>query len=98
MLGARATTGQNPNALPITSKNSSTHLELMLTTDVRQGSFFTVEETSIARIHEAVLGHRVTARQIVELYLARIEAYDKHGPRINSRSARPESVVRFEKR
>jgi Asp-tRNA(Asn)/Glu-tRNA(Gln) amidotransferase A subunit family amidase len=45
---------------------------------------FRVEETSIARIHEAMRAHQVTARQIVQQYLNRIDAFDKRGPRINS--------------
>jgi Asp-tRNA(Asn)/Glu-tRNA(Gln) amidotransferase A subunit family amidase len=45
---------------------------------------FRVEETSIAQIHEAIRAHRVTARQVVQQYLARIDAYDKQGPRLNA--------------
>jgi Asp-tRNA(Asn)/Glu-tRNA(Gln) amidotransferase A subunit family amidase len=41
-------------------------------------------ETSITEIHEAMVAGEVTARQLVEYYLARIEAYDKQGPAINS--------------
>jgi Asp-tRNA(Asn)/Glu-tRNA(Gln) amidotransferase A subunit family amidase len=41
-------------------------------------------ETSIAEVHEAMAAGDVTARQLVEYYLARIDAYDKQGPAINS--------------
>jgi len=41
-------------------------------------------ETSITKIHEAMAAGDVTARELVEYYLARIEAYDKQGPAINS--------------
>jgi Asp-tRNA(Asn)/Glu-tRNA(Gln) amidotransferase A subunit family amidase len=41
-------------------------------------------ESSITEIHEAMAAGEVTARQLVEYYLARIEAYDKQGPAINS--------------
>ena len=41
-------------------------------------------ETSVTEIHEAMVAGDVTARQLVEYYLARIEAYDKQGPAINS--------------
>ena len=41
-------------------------------------------ETSITEIHEAMAAGDVTARELVEYYLARIEAYDKQGPAINS--------------
>lgn len=43
-----------------------------------------LEEMTIASIHAAMAGGRLTARQLVEAYLARIEAYDKHGPSLNS--------------
>lgn len=45
---------------------------------------FTVAEATIADIHEAIRAGRLTARQLVERYLARIEAYDKRGPAINA--------------
>ena len=41
-------------------------------------------ETSITEIHEAMAAGDVTARELVEYYLARIAAYDKQGPAINS--------------
>ncbi len=43
-----------------------------------------VVEATIADIHAAMLDGRLTARQLVELYLERIEAYDKRGPAINA--------------
>lgn len=45
---------------------------------------FTVEETTIADVHRAMREGRVTARSLVETYLARIDAYDKQGPAINA--------------
>lgn len=45
---------------------------------------FKVVEASIAEIHEAMLDGRLTARRLVELYLERIEAYDKQGPALNA--------------
>ena len=45
---------------------------------------FAVEEATIAGIHTAMRGGRLTARQLVEMYLQRIAAYDKRGPRLNS--------------
>lgn len=41
-------------------------------------------ELTIARAHEAMLARTLTARQLVEAYLARIAAYDKQGPTFNS--------------
>ena len=48
------------------------------------GSAFNVVETTIADIQAAYAAGTLTARRLVEIYLDRIEAYDKHGPRINS--------------
>lgn len=45
---------------------------------------FSVEETSIAGIHAAYESGQLTSRQLVQLYLDRIEAYDRNGPTINS--------------
>ena len=45
---------------------------------------FDVVEASIAEIHDAMQEGRLTARQLVEAYLARIEAYDKRGPALNA--------------
>jgi len=35
--------------------------------------------------HSAYRSGQVTYRQLVQMYLDRLEAYDKHGPRINAR-------------
>ena len=45
---------------------------------------FVVEETTIAAIHQAMADGRLTARQLVERYLARIEACDQLGPSLNA--------------
>lgn len=45
---------------------------------------FDVVETSIAEIHQAMRDGRLTARQLVEAYIERIEAYDKRGPALNA--------------
>ena len=45
---------------------------------------FRLLEASIDDIHAAYRSERLTARQLTQLYLNRIEAYDKEGPRINS--------------
>ncbi len=41
-------------------------------------------EASIADIHAAYKSGALTARQLTQAYLDRIEAYDKNGPKINS--------------
>ncbi|HSA57014.1 MAG TPA: amidase family protein, partial [Gemmatimonadaceae bacterium] len=45
---------------------------------------FQVEEATIADIHAAMRANRLTCRQLVSAYLARIAAYDKTGPAINA--------------
>jgi amidase len=41
---------------------------------------FTVDEATIASLHEAILSGRTTCLAIVDAYLARIAAYDRNGP------------------
>lgn len=45
---------------------------------------FDVLEKSIADLQGALVRGTITSRQLVALYLARIEAYDRRGPRINA--------------
>ena len=45
---------------------------------------FKLEETTIAKIHNALRAGEVTCVDLVEGYLARIEAYDRSGPTLNS--------------
>jgi amidase len=45
---------------------------------------FQIVETSIDDIQTALRSGRLTARQVVQSYLDRINAYDKQGPNINS--------------
>lgn len=41
---------------------------------------FHLEEATIADVHRAIISHQITCRQLVELYLRRIKAYDHdHG-------------------
>ena len=45
---------------------------------------FAVEEATIAEIHQAMTAGRLTARGLVERYLARIETCDQQGPSLNA--------------
>ena len=45
---------------------------------------FDVLEKSIAELQEAMVRGTITSRELVALYLARIEAYDRRGPKINA--------------
>jgi amidase len=52
---------------------------------VPQGSTtFRVEEATIAQIHAAMKAGTLSCTALVDSYLARIEAYDKRGPALNS--------------
>lgn len=44
---------------------------------------FEVTETTVANVHAAIKAKELTAHQLVQLYLDRIEAYDQKGPAIN---------------
>ena len=46
--------------------------------------FFEVHEQAIVDLQAAMTAGRVTSRGLVDSYLARIQAYDQAGPRINS--------------
>jgi amidase len=48
------------------------------------GNGFKLEETTIADAHAAMRDGKLTARRLVEMYLARIDAYDKKGPALNA--------------
>jgi Asp-tRNA(Asn)/Glu-tRNA(Gln) amidotransferase A subunit family amidase len=50
----------------------------------RQVEPFQVVETTIAQIHGAYESGALTARQLVQLYLDRIDAYDQQGPVLNT--------------
>lgn len=45
---------------------------------------FNLMETTIAKVQKAYLDGTLTARELVQAYLARIAAYDQKGPAINS--------------
>src|SRR6185503_17763372 len=45
---------------------------------------FNLVEATIDDIHEAYKFSRLTCRQLVQMYLDRIEAFDQKGPKINA--------------
>jgi Asp-tRNA(Asn)/Glu-tRNA(Gln) amidotransferase A subunit family amidase len=53
-------------------------------TDALTAPDFDVVEATIADIHRAMEANEITARELVQLYLDRIEAYDKAGPAVNA--------------
>jgi amidase len=52
--------------------------------NLNQRTSFGLIEATIDDIQDGYRSGRLTARQLVQMYLDRIEAYDKHGPAINS--------------
>lgn len=59
-------------------------MAVSMTAPVTSSFAFTLEEASISDVHQAMKAGKVTARQILEHHLRRIEAYDKTGPAINA--------------
>src|SRR5262245_62359169 len=49
----------------------------------QSGTTFQVAEKTIDEIHAAMKSGKLTARQLVQAYLDRIDAYDKKGPALN---------------
>lgn len=45
---------------------------------------FTIEEATISQVHQELKNGALTCRELVEEYLARIEAYDARGPKLNA--------------
>jgi amidase len=45
---------------------------------------FHLLDATIEDVHIALQSHQITCRQLVDMYLKRIEAYDKTGPRLNA--------------
>ena len=45
---------------------------------------FVLEEATIAQVHQGMKDGAVTCRQLVEAYLARIDAYDQRGSKLNA--------------
>lgn len=50
----------------------------------RELASFDVTEKSIDDLQKALRDRQITSRQLVELYLARIDAYDQRGPALNA--------------
>ncbi|MEM7414471.1 MAG: amidase family protein [Gemmatimonadota bacterium] len=59
-------------------------LSIPSTSHAQQVGSVELMELTIARAHEAMLAGTLTARQLVEAYLDRIDAYDRNGPTINA--------------
>src|SRR4051795_11316894 len=54
---------------------------------------FAVEEATIESIHAALRAGEISATELVQAYLERIETYDRGGPRLNSVIATSEQAI-----
>jgi Asp-tRNA(Asn)/Glu-tRNA(Gln) amidotransferase A subunit family amidase len=54
------------------------------TAQISNAPVFDIVETTIAEVHAAFTARTLTVRQLVQMYLDRISAYDKNGPAINA--------------
>jgi amidase len=74
------------------------HAQAAGTTDSGdRGISFDVVEASISEIHDAMRAGTLTSRELVQLYLDRIEAYDKQGPALNAIiTVNPNALARAE--
>ena len=53
-----------------------------------------IEDTSLAELQQALIERRITSEALTRAYLARIEAYDRGGPRLNSvREVNPDALA-----
>jgi amidase len=59
-------------------------LLLATSTDADAFRLLSTQEPTIADIHAAIQSKDLTCRQLVQMYLDRIEAYDKKGPSLNA--------------
>ena len=57
---------------------------LLFATDALHAQSFQVLETTIGDVHASLRSGEITCRGLVELYLDRIEAYNKQGPELNA--------------
>ena len=57
---------------------------LLFATVVLHAQSFQVLETTIGDVHASLRSGEITCRGLVELYLDRIEAYNKQGPELNA--------------
>jgi amidase len=74
---AEAAISKNPTAIENVLKNPKAGLATGIGT-------FQIEETTISQIQKALQTNKLTSVELVQMYLDRINAYDKNGPKINS--------------
>ena len=57
---------------------------LVLLSSVASAQSFRLLEATIDNVHASLTSEQITCRELVQLYLDRIEAYDKNGPELNA--------------
>ena len=57
---------------------------LVLLSSVASAQSFRLLEATIDDVHASLTSEQITCRELVQLYLDRIEAYDKNGPELNA--------------
>lgn len=65
-------------------QTASARLHAQAQTRTARGGSFDITETSIDQVQAAYKAGKLTARQLVQRYLDRIDAYDKQGPKLNA--------------
>jgi amidase len=76
-LGTLGATGCADSSSPPAAESTSTTREA-------SNARFELEEKTVVELQEEMATGRLTSRRITELYLARIEAVDRNGPRLSS--------------
>ena len=76
--------GRPSNSMALLALGTLFLLSFMLGCNRSQNRPFRLLEATIEDIHNAYQSGELTSRQLAQLYLDRIEAYDKNGPTINS--------------
>src|SRR4051812_26612963 len=63
-----------------------------------KASGFRLEEATVQSIHAAMKSGQLTSHKLVQMYLDRIDAYDKNGPHLNNIiSLNPEALAEADK-
>jgi amidase len=76
--------GQTLHVAERTGLTATMAVALLLATDVSSAQSFRLLEATIDNVRTALVSGEITCRELVELYLDRIEAYDRRGPELNT--------------
>ena len=82
--GAAAAVPAAAGALGLTATTGGRDAAPAAALPAQQGPFPELEELTIADLRAAMDARQLTARQLAEMYLARIDALDRGGPRLNT--------------